>query len=52
MLKGKRTYIADILLVLTALQAIIPQLTVLNQTASAIVIGVFGLAVAYFRNKA
>ena len=48
-LKGKKTYIADILLVLVAVQGVIPQLHVIPADATVVVLGILGGAVALFR---
>lgn len=51
-LKGYRTYIANILLVLVAVQALLPQLTVIPAEWSAPVVVVLGGLVAVFRKLA
>ena len=51
-LKGKRTYISTILLVITALQAIVPAINVLSPEVSAWIVSGLGIATAYFRKQA
>jgi hypothetical protein len=52
LLKGYRTYIADAVLVLVALQALLPQLTVIPAEWTAPVVVVLGALVALFRKLA
>jgi hypothetical protein len=51
-LKGKRTYVSVVVLVLVAIQAVIPEITFIPQDVVTILIPVLGGLVAYFRSLA
>jgi hypothetical protein len=49
MLKGYRTYIADVLLIVTLLQGVIPQVTFLPSNVTVVVGSILGALVLVFR---
>lgn len=51
-LKGKKTYVADLVLVVVAIQGLVPKLNVIPKDYTAIVVAVLGLVVAYCRSRA